>query len=88
MLFIVTVTNPNGARPPHPKVRGRCFMSNDCDDTLGKHHSFLVDAEDLDRAREIVETTYHVTRVERAFFYESDQGEPADLYLGYRAWAG
>lgn len=73
--FIVTIKGArNPVHNPHAKVTGPCRIGiQDCTDSTGEHHSFLVAANDFDNARRNVlnmNPAIHITRIESATLYE------------------
>ena len=65
MLYIVTVKQPkNKDHNPHDKKTGSCGYSDECTDVTGEHHSFVVDALNVDVIKERM-GALHITRIEK-----------------------
>jgi hypothetical protein len=69
--YIVTVKfTARAGHDPRNKQTAACpaIPSSLCTDATGAHHSFLVDANDMDEVRVIVELSgyNHITRIEEA----------------------
>jgi hypothetical protein len=64
MQYIVTVKlDRNLNHDPRNKKTSSCPVSPTCTDATGEHHSFLIDAANVEEVRERSQV-YHITRIE------------------------
>lgn len=69
MLFIVTIKLEAGVEHnPEHKQEGKCPCEENllCTDKTGKHHSFLLEADNIEQVKRKIPREYtHITRIEK-----------------------